>query len=222
MIVKKNITQQVADYIKSNIENGYWKPNERIPSENELTKLLGVSRSSIRFALQQFIALGILESVQGKGTFVKGQPLEELADNLKSVMDFNYENVRKVLQFRSILEVETCSIAAKNATEENLKQMRYCYEQMETNINNRHLFIKYDILFHMEIAKASQNDLIEKCMYIIMDQVELQQENLNMVFGSTDAMHYHGLILEAFEKRDGSQARRLMREHLRAALKEFE
>ena len=47
-IIHQNITQQVIEYIKDNIESGNWKVGEKIPSENELTAFLGVSRSSVR------------------------------------------------------------------------------------------------------------------------------------------------------------------------------
>ena len=50
-IVHQNITQQVIGYMKENIESGNWKVGEKIPSEHELTALLGVSRSSIRQAV---------------------------------------------------------------------------------------------------------------------------------------------------------------------------
>ena len=62
-IVHQNITQQVIAYMKSNIESGNWKVGEKIPSENELTGELGVSRSSIRQAVSHFAGIGVLESV---------------------------------------------------------------------------------------------------------------------------------------------------------------
>ena len=70
VIIKSNITQQVVQFIKKNIDNGNWRIGEKIPSENKLAESLGVSRASVRMAIQQFIAIGVLESVHGKGTFV--------------------------------------------------------------------------------------------------------------------------------------------------------
>ena len=64
------VTEQVMQYIKGQIAEGIWPIGSRIPSENELCKLLGVSRTSVRAALQRFNVLGILESQHGRGTFV--------------------------------------------------------------------------------------------------------------------------------------------------------
>lgn len=59
-IVKKNISTEVFEQIKHNIVSGEWKPGEKILSENELGNLFGVSRVSIRAALQKLCVLGLL------------------------------------------------------------------------------------------------------------------------------------------------------------------
>jgi len=65
MITKSaSITNQVIDYLKENIESGTWAVGEKIPSENQMVADLGVSRSSIRTALQYLIGLGVLKSYQ--------------------------------------------------------------------------------------------------------------------------------------------------------------
>ena len=57
-IQKQNITDQVVLFLKEQIENGIWLPGERIDSENKLTRELQVSRASVRYAIQQLIAVG--------------------------------------------------------------------------------------------------------------------------------------------------------------------
>ena len=60
-----NITDQVVEYLKENIESGKWNIGEKIPSENQMVMELGVSRSSIRSALQYLIGIGS-EKLSGK------------------------------------------------------------------------------------------------------------------------------------------------------------
>ena len=64
------ISDRVYNHIKSNIANGSWKPGDKIPSENILCKTLDVSRVSARAAIRKLTNMGILESYQGRGTFV--------------------------------------------------------------------------------------------------------------------------------------------------------
>ena len=67
---EKNVTNRVIAYVNENIQSGNWKVGDKLPSEHEICNTLDVSRISVRSALQHFIALGVLRSVQGKGTFL--------------------------------------------------------------------------------------------------------------------------------------------------------
>ncbi|KNZ43554.1 GntR family transcriptional regulator [Acetobacterium bakii] len=61
---------QLEELIRNNIEEGIWKRNTAIPSENEMNRLYGVSRMTIRSACSQLVQDGVLYRVPGKGTFV--------------------------------------------------------------------------------------------------------------------------------------------------------
>jgi GntR family transcriptional regulator of arabinose operon len=64
--------KQVRDYIMDNIRSKKWSPDERIPSENELTKQFNVSRVTVRSALSELTADGWIYRIRGKGSFVSG------------------------------------------------------------------------------------------------------------------------------------------------------
>lgn len=61
---------QLTNILRDNIENHEWEPNQKIPSENELNRIYGVSRMTARQVLSQLVNDGLLFRVQGKGTFV--------------------------------------------------------------------------------------------------------------------------------------------------------
>ncbi|MDR3077483.1 MAG: winged helix-turn-helix domain-containing protein, partial [Planctomycetota bacterium] len=63
-------SQKVAEHLRRNILAGKWRLGERVASEHMLAGQLGVSRVSVRLAIQQFTAIGVLESVHGSGTFL--------------------------------------------------------------------------------------------------------------------------------------------------------
>nr|WP_317284731.1 FadR/GntR family transcriptional regulator [uncultured Dysosmobacter sp.] len=212
-IQKTNVTQQVAEYIRDNIESNRWPEGSRIESETQMAEKLGVSRASIRVAIRQFIAYGRLESIQGKGTFVRpGASME--SHSLFSSADS--ADIEKVMQFRTTIERDAAFYAAQHATpediaflEENVKNMTAADQAKDLKLS-----WKYDMEFHMKIAEMSQN--------------KFYQDSLDMVFRSTYDLHFkiieqlgvrfanyfHPAILDAVSKHHSEKARTCMTRHL--------
>lgn len=71
------LQEQLTQRLRSRIESGELKPDEKIPSENELTRIYGVSRVTVRAALEQLVCEGLLVKRQGKGTFVRKAKFQE-------------------------------------------------------------------------------------------------------------------------------------------------
>jgi GntR family transcriptional regulator len=61
---------QLEEVVKNRIENDEWQPNTQIPSENELSKIYGLSRMTTRAVIMRLVFQGLLYRVAGKGTFV--------------------------------------------------------------------------------------------------------------------------------------------------------
>jgi GntR family transcriptional regulator len=61
---------QLTNILRDKVEHQVWAPNQKIPSENELNRIYGVSRMTARQVLSQLVNDGLLFRVQGKGTFV--------------------------------------------------------------------------------------------------------------------------------------------------------
>lgn len=81
----KPIYVQVIEYLSDNISSGRWRESDRIPSEIELTETLGVSRGSVKKAISKLVDDGMLEQIQGKGTYVKARDISfPLAEGLIS------------------------------------------------------------------------------------------------------------------------------------------
>lgn len=71
--------KQIREYILDLIRENSWRPNDRIPSENELAEKFNVSRITIRGALSKLIEEGLIYRVQGKGSFISSFPAGEAA-----------------------------------------------------------------------------------------------------------------------------------------------
>lgn len=76
--------QRVAKSLRSDIESGRWKPGDRLPSEQELIELHGVSRNTVRQALALLASSNIVQRHQGRGTFVSPQGISHVLGDLRS------------------------------------------------------------------------------------------------------------------------------------------
>ncbi|MBF4552285.1 GntR family transcriptional regulator [Pseudoclavibacter sp. VKM Ac-2888] len=81
---------QLADVLRSKIQSGEWKPDQRIPSENELNQIYGISRMTARNVLSKLVDEGLLFRVHGKGTFVAHQKI--------STKSPSYQGIREQLE----------------------------------------------------------------------------------------------------------------------------
>ncbi len=81
---------QLHDIIRGKIISGEWTPDGMIPSENELSRVYGVSRMTIRSVITQFVSEGFLYRIQGKGTFVSAPKLE--------ISGLHYTGIRSQLE----------------------------------------------------------------------------------------------------------------------------
>ncbi|VBB07297.1 transcription regulator hth gntr [Lucifera butyrica] len=221
-ILKANITQQVIEYLKKNIENGTWAVGEKIPSENDLKDILGVSRASIRVAIQQFIALDVLQSIQGKGTFVKTNNIMGVRNNVNAINESDYDDIIQVLQFRRIIEPECAYIAAQKATGETINNLKTYLSNMKKSIGQSEEFVKQDMLFHEEICHATGNHLLERSLKEVFQQKAKNHKQMNEAFGYNDGVYYHTLMIKAIKDKDAKKAKNLMKEHLQQAIERLE
>jgi len=217
-IVKTNITQQVFAYLKENIENETWPVGSKIPSENQLTEMLTVSRSSVRMAIQQLIALDILESQHGRGTFVKHSDVSTVIGTVNTLSETDYDNIQQVLEFRIIVEKESAYLAAKNATPEIIANLERYLLNMKNSIGNAAEFVRQDMLFHREISRASGNRILTMSLCDIFEKTAKNHQQLNELFGYKDGIYYHTLLLKAIKEGAATQAKRIMIKHLQQAI----
>lgn len=218
MISHSNVTEQVVQYFKDNINSGKWTVGEKIPSENQLTELLGVSRASVRTAIQHFVGLGVLESRHGKGTFLLDDQVDEQTGSGTKITSQDCKDICKVLEFRRIVESEACYLAAKNVTPELLKELQDSLDSMYENRSKRVEFVTADIRFHAAICRASQNTLLEKSLLKVFEETRKNHNQMNAIFGFQDGIYYHTLILKAIQNGAAEQARDIMYEHLQNAI----
>lgn len=214
-----NITDQIVEYMKTNIESGAWKVGEKIPSENQMVSELGVSRSSIRTALQYLIGIGVLRSYQGKGTFLINNQVENWDEAEYKITSEDCKDIYKVLEFRKLLEPGACILAMEHCDEKTIAALEAYLEQMIQYRGDRARFVRADLKFHEVISRTSKNPLLEKSLHKVFLESRRNHEQMNELFGYETGLHYHKELLEAFRQRDAKKAYAIMEQHLGESMK---
>lgn len=209
----------VVNYIRKGIISGSWPIGEKIPSENELCSELGIGRASVRDALAQYVAFGLLKSVHGKGTFVCSDDLPSFGsgDTTKDLPEI----IIPVLEFRHMLEPEICYHATLNSSPELLSALEDSLLKMNNSVKSVKDFFHNDMNFHLEIAKATKNAIAFSVMTDIFQKNAASFYLLNQTIGACNAIYYHTQILDAMKEQDSKSARSLMNEHLEKTISEL-
>jgi len=216
---KERVSRQVFDQLKEQIVKGQWPAGTKLPSEHELSKQLNVSRGSVRAALQMLVALGLLETRHGEGTFVRELSGDIYLNALFPLLALSKTNIFDVLEYRRVMDPGVVVLATERASAEDLAELERIYHQMEEYREDYKEFAHADLEFHLTIAKATKNPIFIKVNTIIRDILNASMEGIVRALGIRDGLHYHRQILQALQARDASKAEQLMREHVERTIK---
>lgn len=221
-IETKRLYRHIADVLVKHIDAGEFPPGTTLPAERELAAQMHVSRTSIREAL---IALEVEGRVSVRvGTGVVVLPLgarsgSSQAAGTLSEMGWAQVGPLQLLEARRIVECEAAALAAKNATQADLTELRQICGAMKKAIIAHADHAPLDQRFHVKIAQASGNVAI--CILVAQlwehrtsPVSEKFEEHFvdSTLFKAT--VSDHELIVRALVARDSRGARSAMKRHL--------
>ena len=209
----------VAEQIIRAIKRGEYKANERLPSERELAEAMGVSRSSVREALSALQVLGIVETRPGDGTYVKKLPEKvDWESHILPILEES-DSPLKIFEARNAFEIGVIELAIVNVSEDDLVLLRKALQEMRTYAAKRDFegYLKANFEFHMAIARATGNPVIERAMAHFWRNTSQQLLNeLLKIYWHENlvrSVEIHERILSAIEKRDRELALEAIRQH---------
>jgi DNA-binding FadR family transcriptional regulator len=211
-------SDEAVEQIEQAIYAGKLTPGDRLPPERELAEIFGLSRMTIRDALRILESNGLVEIRLGAngGAFVREPNFGSLSHSISSMIKFKRATLLELAEARKIIETATAELAAKRATEEDLEAMRLAVEEAdEAFAEDDTYYMPHSVAFHVALAKAANNYLLE---LTVQSFRTLFFNVLEQLLPTTDmaerAITDHRAIYEAVKARDGALARRLMAEHL--------
>ncbi len=213
-IKPKRMSDLVFEQLRDLIFKGRIKPGEQLMTERELAENLSVSRPTVREAINRLVTLRLLEHRQGQGTFVVSPSAEKNSLGVPHDLDVSLADL---LEVRLGLECNAVMMAARRATEEDIRDMEKSLRDMETEICAGGLGSDADVRFHMAIAYATKNMVQIHIMRSFYDLLfygiksNLQHLYTEPVTLETIIRHHHD-ILKAVCDRDPQLAYSAMRE----------
>ncbi len=195
--------------------------DQRLPSEDELSRRLGVSRPVLRQALARLRTEGWVYARRGAGNFVGKPPALQSATfgPLHSIPD-----MRSFLEFRCLLEAESAAGAARCADPQLLEEITRRRRLLEGALAQGEPGIEEDIAFHAAIAAASGNRFFSMTMNALAEQTRVAIKLVRelspqpMVQRAKDVRNEHRAIDEAIRSGDADAARAAMLDHLHGGL----
>lgn len=212
------LAQTVVAGLKSRILDGSLAPGTKLPSEAELIEEYAVSRTVIREAVTRLRAEGLVETFQGRGSFVLAMP-EPTSFTVEASAIRTQADVLAMVDFRLGIESEAAYLAAAHRTKAGAEAVRAALEAFSAA--GPEDAVEADFAFHRAVAAASGNrfylDLLDSIgpMMIMLPRTRLPEE-----FSLTDSAHVervrreHDNVAAAVIAGDAETARAAMRVHL--------
>lgn len=215
------LSDSIAAELEQRILEGSWKVGARLPAERELAVQLGVSRASLREAIQKLVSKGLLSSRQGGGTYVTDRLESDFLGPWEGLLEKHASVREDLLEFRELLESKAAACAAQRATAQDKLRLKQCFEALERAYREGSLdeVVPADLAFHQAVAEASHNVIIghltASLLRLLEDNLRLNvAELLQIPEAREQLLRQHASIWEAISASDESAARRVAAEHV--------
>jgi GntR family transcriptional regulator, transcriptional repressor for pyruvate dehydrogenase complex len=211
----RRLTDIIAEYLMATSRE--LAPGSKLPSENQLAKQFGVSRSAIREAVSGVASLGLLEIRKGAGMFVRAPSVGNL--EFRGVDYTNLSDTAKFLEIRVGLDSAAARIAAIRRTDEEVKFLReMCAATSRADFPIAGA-VESDLAFHLAIVRATRNEYFVSIQSFLLDHLRagitftrtLESYSQEMV---EEVRREHWEILRAIEDRNPDLASRLAEQHV--------
>lgn len=233
---RRQVDDFVAERIEQLILDGSLKVGQALPSERRLCETLGVSRSSLREGLKVLRGRGIVETTQGRGTFVARLMDSQAEKPLMHLFSAHSRTIYDVLDVRALLEGEAARVAALHGSAADFALItRHYHEMAASERQSQHGFdpiahARLGHAFHRVICESSHNPVLTLTLRSLSDLI------LTSVFACIKNLYHrpahksrideqHARLFHAVVERRADEAKAATIEHLhnlRDSLREIE
>jgi GntR family transcriptional regulator, transcriptional repressor for pyruvate dehydrogenase complex len=163
-VTREAVPQQIVSRLLDLIQQRHLGPGDRLPAERELAASMGVSRSSLREALQALTVLGVTEMRHGTGTYVSSLEPDLLVRHLSFVLSLSDQASDQLFEARKVVEPAMAALAAERIDDGTLDLLDACVERARAAIGDAEAFMETDIELHDAIRIAAENAVLGRFM----------------------------------------------------------
>lgn len=161
-----SVVDRVMDGIVNDIISGKLPPGARLATESELSQQYGVGRNSVREAVKQLQAFGILYIKRADGTFVSEKYNQRMLDPMLYSIILQNNNWKDFVELRSVIDIGTLNvIMLREDIGSFLPELYRTYGELSAEMHSvspsEDRVLELDNQFHCQIAKATQNPMVE-------------------------------------------------------------
>ncbi|MGA9638093.1 FadR/GntR family transcriptional regulator [Flavobacterium sp.] len=211
-----SIIAKIREYVNyKNLE-----PQDKLPSERMLSEKFGVSRSSVREAIQKLEFYGILKSIPQSGTFMAEIGIIAINGIIDEILRLGASDFKSLVETRILIELKTVRLAATRRTEEDLIQIKAALDAYSEKVLKGEDAVQEDLIFHLAIARASGNNTMNNMMLIIIPEILINFEKYHVCDKNGNEglirIKEHTEVYEAIIAQDTQLAKQKMKEHFKA------
>lgn len=213
-----SVLASLAEYIE---ESGL-SVGDRLPAERDIAQQLGVSRPMLREALGRWSALGLVETRNGRGTYLRA-PISARSRHVVLTVDPERQTLLQTLELRRALETEAAALAAERATPEQVAELERLLAAVEAAYERVGDAPAEDWAFHLAVYQATGNPLFAQFIEGILAMFHRFWENpLQRPDFARRGLAHHRTLVERIRDRDPQGAREAVLSILQVLQEELE
>jgi GntR family transcriptional repressor for pyruvate dehydrogenase complex len=229
----QGVLAQTLRRLEQGLLDGQWHADARLPSERALAELFGVSRSTIREAIQRLVSRGLLETKRGSGIYVARKKPARVAAPWLQLIAENPPMRAETLEFRHVFECAAVRLAAQRSTPEDRETLEAILARMHeaVSLGDVEAEASADAEFHAAIATASHNRMLDQYYvtvfatlrdHIARNAFDASINNVNAAAQARQRLQQHQAIYHAIRDGDPDAAQQAMYFHIDYVGKQFD
>ncbi len=226
---KVKLSDEVTHAIESIIVENNLVPGDKLPSQSELSEQLQVGTRSIREAIRSLESRGMVETVHGKGVFVKENNLDYFMETLMGSFVFHFPDHKDLLidltKTRRIIESQAIYEVADNPPAGFLSLFSRIIEELDDKAERRDIdsYNRLDLELHRSIIDATGNRILISLYKYLTDLLARSFDKTGYVRGSLEtSIGDHRAMLAAISSRNGQEAKDIMEKHIGLTLEKIQ